>query len=111
MYTTMIKTSESGYKYKIGIQCFRLTKDIYYTLCLEIMITDYQLWHKTVITVDKATSKGLTIDNVNVKKFSHRFAGNNFMYYHRVIVNFQKTASTPLYQLHVLVDIPQVGND
>ena len=57
------------------------------------------------------TSKGLTIGNVYVKKFSHRFVGSNCMYYHRVIVNFQKTATTPLYQLHVLADIPQVGND
>lgn len=90
IYITMVKNLEGGYRYKMSIQCFRLTKDIHYSLCLEIMITDYQLWHKTIITVDKATSKGLTICNVYVKKFSHRFAGSNFMYYHRVIDNFQK---------------------
>ena len=33
------------------------------------------------------------------------------MYYHRVIVNFRKTASDRLYQLHLLVDIPQNGDD
>lgn len=32
------------------------------------------------------------------------------MYYHRVIVNFQKTAATPPYFLRLLVDIEQDGN-
>ena len=32
------------------------------------------------------------------------------MYYHRIIVNFRKTTSTP-YFLHILVNIPQTGND
>lgn len=33
------------------------------------------------------------------------------MYYHKVIVNFRKTAAGPLYQLHLLDDIPQDGTD
>ena len=59
----------------------------------------------------------MTIGNVTVKKSTHRYvdSSNNvdFMCYRRVIVNFMKTASNPLYQLHVLVDIPvpQDGND
>ena len=33
------------------------------------------------------------------------------MYYHRVTVNFRKTAADPLYQLHLFVEIPQEGID
>ena len=33
------------------------------------------------------------------------------MDYHKVIVNIRKTAPDPLYQPHLLVDIPQDGND
>lgn len=33
------------------------------------------------------------------------------MSYHKVVVNFKKTAANPLYQLHLLVDIPQVRNN
>lgn len=40
IYTTMIKNSQGGYKYKMGIQCFRLTKNVDYTLCIEILIVD-----------------------------------------------------------------------
>lgn len=48
IYTTMIKNSQGGYKYKFGIQCFKLAKDVDYTLCIEVLITDYQLWHKSI---------------------------------------------------------------
>lgn len=44
IYTTMIRNSHGLYKYKMEIQCFILTKDVDYTLCIEILITDYQLW-------------------------------------------------------------------
>lgn len=33
------------------------------------------------------------------------------MYHHRVIINFRKTALSAPYFLHLLVDIPQKGND
>ena len=50
-----------------------------------------------------------------MKKLSHGYVNSSnsveFMYFHRVTVNFMKTASNPLYQLHLLVDIPQDGAD
>ena len=106
-----------SYKYKIGIQHFPLDKNKDYSLCIEILNAVYQLWHKSVVTVDKSSSQGLTIQNTIIKKFSHRYTNNGgsveYMYYIRMIINFQKTwtALDPLYSLHVLVDIPQVGND
>ena len=50
-----------------------------------------------------------------MRKFSNRYldSKNNpaFMYYHRLIINFKKTAASHPYFLHLLVDIPQLGND
>ena len=39
------------------------------------------------------------------------FGSVEFMYYHRVIVNFRKTAADLLYQLYLLVDMHQDGTD
>ena len=98
IYTTIIKNSKGGYKYKMGIQCYRLQLNVDYTLCIEILNTDYLLLHKARISVDKSTSEGSTIGNVLVRKFSHRYVNSKnsveFMYYHRVILNFKKTAAT-----------------
>ena len=92
-----------------------ITKDVDYTLRIEILITDYQLWHESRISIDKVKSKGLTIGDVFVKKFSHRYIDSSnsieFMYYHNVIVNFRKTSPDPLYQLHLPIDIPQDGDN
>ena len=73
LYMTINKNSQGGYKYKMGINFYRLTINADYTLCLEILNTDYQLWHKSQISVDRGTSQGLTIRNVSVKKYSNRF--------------------------------------
>ena len=99
--TRMITNSQGGYSYKMGSQRFSLIKYVNYTLCIEILITDHQLSHKSGISIDKATSKGLTIGNLVVKKFSHRYIDSSksteFMYCQKVIVNFRKTVPDPPY--------------
>ena len=99
----------------MGINFYRLTANTEYTLCLEILNTDYQLWHKSQISVDKGTSTGLSIGNVSVRKLSHRYSYSKgqtqFMYYHRIIVNFKKLSSGNKFFLHILVNIPQDGTD
>ena len=112
---TIFKNSQGGYKYKMGINFHRLTANADYTLCLEILNTDYQLWHQTQISVDKGTSTGLTIGNVSVRKLSHRYSDSKgqtqFMYYHKIIVNFKNLSSGNKFFLHILVNIPQAGTD
>ena len=109
------KYSQGGYKYKMGINFYRLTANTDYTLCLEILNSEYALWHKSQISVDKGTSTGLTIGNVSIRKLSHRYIQTNgqpqFMYYHRIIVNFRKLSTGNKFFLHILVNIPETGTD
>ena len=49
IFASIKKNSEGGYKWRLAIQCYPLQKDKEYTLCLEILTTDYQIWHKSVI--------------------------------------------------------------
>ena len=115
IFVTINKSSQGGYKYKMGINFYRLTANADYTLCLEILNTDYQLWHKSQISVDKGTSTGLSIGNVSVRKLSHRYSDSKgqtqFMYYHRIIVNFRKLSSGNKFFLHIVNSIPQDGTD
>ena len=114
LYTTIIKHKQGGYSYKMGINCYQLDKDKDYTLCIEILNSDYQLWHKSVATIDKTTSKGVSVAGFTVQKFSHRYtnsSGNTaYMHYIKIIVNFQKTVAN-LYSLDLYVNIPQAGID
>ena len=69
LYTTIIKDKQGGYSYKMGINCYQLDKDKDYTLCIEILNSDYQLWHKSVATIDKTTSKGYQLLFLRYKRF------------------------------------------
>ena len=115
LFTTIIKDQQGGYSYKMEINCYQLNKDKDYTLCIEILNSDYQLWHKSVDTIDKTTSQGVIIAGFTVQKFSPRYTNSNgnveYMYYIKIIVIFQKTVSNLLYSLHLYVNIPQAGID
>ena len=115
LYTTILKNFQGGYKYKMGLNFYRLVGGADYTLCLEILNIDYQLWHKTQISVDGNTSQGLKLGNVSVKKLQHSFIDSKkqtqFMYYHRVIINFKKLTTGSRFFIHILVNIPNNGND
>ena len=115
IYTEIVKNSQGGYKYKMGINFYRLARNYDFSLCIEILNTDYNLWHKSQISVDKGTSRGLVIENVGVKKLRHRFTNSKgmtkFMYYHKIIVNFKKWLTGNSFFLHILVNIPQDGSD
>ena len=115
LYTTILKNFQGGYKYKMGLNFYRLVGGADYTLCLEILNIDYQLWHKTQISVDDISSQGLQLGNVSVKKLQHRYTDSKnqtqFMYYHRIIINFKKLTTGSRFFIHILVNIPQDGND
>ena len=113
IFMSIIKNSQGKYIYKMGINFFRLAANTDYTLCLEILNTDYNLWNNSKISVDKGTSTGLSIGNVGVKKLSPRYTDSTgktqTMYYHRIIVNFRKLLSGNKFFLHILVDILRGG--
>ena len=100
-------------KYKMGINFYRQPANTDYTLCLEILNTDYTRWNKTQISVDKGTSTGLSIGNVGIRKLSHRYTDSTgktkTMYYHRIIVNFRKVSFGNKFFLHILVVISNRG--
>ena len=106
---------QGGYNYKMGMNFYRLATSTDYTLCIELLNTEYLLWHKTQISVDKGSSSGLTIGNLSIRKLSHRYNDSRgraqFMYYHRIIINFRKLLSYSRFFLHVSVNIPQSGTD
>ena len=112
IYMYIVKNKQQ-YKYKMGINFYRIPANTDYTLCLKILNTDYTLWDKTQISVDKGTSTGLSIGNVGIRKLSHRYTDSTgktqTMYYHRMIVNFRKLSSGNKFFLHILVDISNRG--
>ena len=115
IYYKINKNSQGGYNYKMGMNFYRLAANTDYTLCIELLNTEYQLWHKSQISVDKGSSTGLSIGNVSIQKLSHRYTDSRdqaqFMYYYRMIINFRKLSVGNRFFLHISVNIPQSGTD
>ena len=115
IYYKINKNSQGGYNYKMGMNFYRLAANTDYTLCIELLNTEYQLWHKSQISVDKGSSTGLSIGNFSIQKLSHRYTDSRgqaqFMYYHRMIINFRKLSTGNRFFLHISVNIPQSGTD
>ena len=82
---------------------------------METLTTDYQLCHKSIITVDTTTSQGITVKRWHVNKYSHEYKTSSnqteFTYYHKLVVVFSKTASSTPYFLHVGNIMAQAGSD
>ena len=97
IFASLNKNSEGGYRWKLAIQCYPLPKDKEYTLCLEILTTDYHLWHKSVITVDTTTSEGVTVKKWHVNEYSHEYKTSSnqtkFMYYHKLVAGLPRARS------------------
>ena len=111
IYMSIYKKVTHGFKFKMGINFYRLPSNTHYTLCLELINTNRALWNESKISVDKGTSRGLTIGNVGIRKLTHRYTNSigitSTIYYHRIIVNFRKLISIGgKFFLHILVDIP-----
>ena len=110
LYYTINKNSQGSYKYKFSMNFYRMHNNTDYTLVVELLNTEYLLWHKSVIKV--TAGNGLTISNYYVNKLSYKYqnSGTKFMYYYKVVINFKKTQYGRHF-IYIEVDIPQTGTD
>ena len=52
LYMTIYRRNRYGYKFKMGINFYRLPRNVDYTLCLELINTNTLLWTKSKISVN-----------------------------------------------------------
>ena len=114
IYLNVIKNIFNKFNIKMEVNFSRLTDGFDYTLCFEILNENKNLWENTIINVDKGTSKGLSIGNVNIIKLTHMYTDSTgktkTMYYHRIIINFRKLALNIKYFLHITINLRTPGS-
>ena len=69
LYLTIKKNNAGGYMWEMGLNIFRLEANKDYTLCIEILMGDYLLWHKSIVSVNTTASRVVTISHYDTKKF------------------------------------------
>ena len=108
LYTTIIKDQQGGYFYKMGINCYQLIriKIILSLLKSSIQITNYGT--NQLLQLVKPGRRGYQL---LVLRYTNSNGNVEYMYYIKIIVNFQKTVANLFYILDLYVNVPQAGID
>ena len=95
------KKTNFHYRFRFGVQVFPVDINTPYTMCIELFNRDYITWSRTHIFIE---GLGIWLRNHDTVKYQHHYDSNNDLYYHRTIINFNRTSisgpSQILYTIH-----------
>ena len=107
VYLTPIKKN-GGYRFRLGIQCFRLMISREYTMMIELYNRDSTTFNKTKIWINGV---GINVENYNARKFTNQYSSGNWLYYTKTQVHFKKTSpSAPIFLYFTVHYEQQVGS-
>ena len=85
---------ESGrnYRFRLGLQMFRMKTNESYSLVIELYNRDYETWQrqKTYVNVT-----GMWLETFNTKKYQYHYDSSGGLYYTKSLLTFRKTSSSP----------------
>ena len=87
---TPIKSGKN-YRFKIGLQMFRLKLNQSYSLVIELLNRDYETWQRQQTFINLS---GLTINTFGTKKYQYHH-GSGITYYTKSLLTFTKTSNNP----------------
>ena len=102
------KKTNFHYRFRFGIQVFPVDINTPYTLCVELLNRDYITWGRTQIFIE---GLGIWLRNHNTVKYQHHYDTNGDIYYHRTIINFNRTSSIGPCQVFYTVHYDNRGGD
>ena len=102
------KKTNFHYRFRFGIQVFPVDINTPYTLCVEILNRDYITWGRTQIFIE---GLGIWLRKHNTVKYQHHYESNGDIYYHRTIINFDRTSSSGPSQVFYTVHYDNRGGD
>ena len=87
---TPIKSGKN-YRFKIGLQMYRLKTNEPYSLVIELINHDYETWQRQETFINLS---GLTINTFDTRKYQYHHE-NSDTYYTKSLLTFTKTSSSP----------------
>ena len=83
--------SGKNYRFKLGLQMFRLKLNQSYSLVIELLNRDYETWQRQQTFINLS---GLTIDTFGTRKYQYHH-GSGITYYTKSLLTFTKTSNNP----------------
>ena len=100
--------SGNNYRFRLGLQMFRMKTDETYTLIVELYNRDYNTWQRQQTYVEGI---GMWLISNNTTKFQFNYGGSNILYYTKTLIKFKKTSSSPPIFVYFTLHFNDNGGD
>ena len=100
--------SGRNYRFRLGLQMFRMKTNEPYSLIVELYNRDYNTWQRQQTYVD---GTGMWLISNNTTKYQYTYGGSNILYYTKTLIKFKKTSSSPPIFVYFTVHFDDNGGD
>ena len=104
---TPIKSGRN-YRFRLGLQMFRMKTNESYSLIVELNNRDYETWQRQQTFVN---GTGMWVENHNTTKYQYQYGSSNTLYYTKTLIKFKKTSSSPPVFVYFTVHFDDEGGD
>ena len=81
----------SNYRFRLGLQMYRMKTNETYSLMVERYNRDYKTWQREQTFVN---GTGVWVRKYNITKLQYHYGVNNTLYYTKTLIKFKKTSSS-----------------
>ena len=86
---------DGNYRFRVGLQMFRMTTNKEYLLVVELYNRDYKTWQRQQTFVE---GMGMWVINHNTTKYQYTYGSSGDLYYSKTFIKFKKTSfSLPIF--------------
>ena len=98
----------SNYRFRVGLQMFRMKTNETYSLMVERYNRDYKTWQREQTFVN---GTGVWVRTYNITKLQYPHGVNNTLYYTKTLIKFKKTSSSAPVFVYYTVHFDDNGGD
>ena len=98
----------SNYRFRVGLQMFRMKTNETYSLMVERYNRDYKTWQREQTFVN---GTGVWVRTYKITKLQYPYGVNNTLYYTKTLIKFKKTSSSAPVFVYYTVHFDDNGGD
>ena len=100
--------SGRNYRFRLGLQMFRMKTNESYSLIVELYNCDYKTWQRQETFVN---GTGMWVINHNTTKYQYHYGSSGDLYYTKTLIKFKKTSSSPPIFVYFTAHFDDNGGD
>ena len=100
--------SRNNYRFRLGLQMFRMKTNETYLLIVELYNHDYETWQRQQTFVN---GTGMWVRSYNTTKYRYSYGSSGDLYYTKTLIKFKKTSSSPPIFVYFTVHFDDDGGD